>query len=61
MSATPAPTNAGFQLRVTPTASTIVKASTTSTNEPRNAALTVEAMVVKFVIFFLSTCFMFSE
>lgn len=45
-----APVSAGRQLRVTPTASTMVKASTTSTKEARNAAVTVERMGVSVCI-----------
>ena len=41
---------AGRQLRVRPTASTIVKASTTSTKEARNEAVTVDAIAVRLVI-----------
>ena len=46
-SASAAPISAGRQLRVTPTASTIVKASTTSTKEARKAAVMVERMGVR--------------
>ncbi|ESY02044.1 hypothetical protein X753_25325 [Mesorhizobium sp. LNJC399B00] len=46
-SASAAPVSAGRQLRVTPTASTMVKASTTSTKEARNEAVTVESMGVR--------------
>ena len=48
-SARPVPMKAGRQLRVRPTARTMVKASTTSTKEARKAAVTVERIVAVMV------------